>query len=168
MSRPAKRLGGGVQDLFGTGDVDSFGPAPGEVIDADFFDSEHHQMGRPVPESPGIPSEAFKVPQAPEPVWTTRPTPEKPARPGLVYLFIAVLVLAGGAVAAWQFGLLDELIDSLALGSSEPAEPSRAAVPLADPKATRAQRGRRGRDGCRRRVRKPSSRRAGGRPRRTP
>ncbi len=128
-------LGGGVQDLFGTGDVDSFGPAPGEVIDADFFDSEHHQMGRPVPDSPGIPSEAFKVPQAPEPVWTTRPTPEKPARPGLVYLFIAVLILAGGAVAAWQFGLLDELIDSLALGSSESAEPSRAAVPLADPKA---------------------------------
>ena len=128
-------LTGGVPDLFGTGDVDSFGPAPGEVIDADFFDSEHRQMGRPVPETPGIPSEAYKVSQAAEPVWTTRPTPEQPARPGLIYLLIAVLVLAGAVVAAWQFGLLEGFIDSLALSSSEDTEPSSAAVPLAAPKA---------------------------------
>ena len=126
-----KSFEGGVQDLFGSGDVDSFGPAPGEVIDAHFFDSGDRQMGRPVPDAPGIPSEAFKVPQAPEPIWTTRPTPEKQARPGLVYLLIAVLVVAGAAVAAWQFGLLDDLIDSLAVRLAEPAEPNRAAVPVA-------------------------------------
>ncbi|MBT8451702.1 MAG: TIGR02266 family protein [Deltaproteobacteria bacterium] len=129
-------LKGGVPDLFGTGDVDSFGPAPGEVIDADFFDSEHRQMGRPVPDTPGIPSEAYKLSRAAEPVWTTRPTPEQAARPVLIYLLIAVLVLAGGGVAAWQFGLLDDLVDSLALGSSEITEPSSAAVPLAAVKAT--------------------------------
>ena len=124
---------GGVQDLFGSGDVDSFGPAPGEFIDADFFDSDDGPMGRPVPEAPGIPSEAFKVPQSPEPVWTTRPTPEKQARPGLVILLIGVLVVAGAAVAAWQFGLLDDLMDSLAVGSAGPAEPNRAAAPVAAP-----------------------------------
>jgi len=130
---------GSVQDLFGSGDVDSFGPAPGEVIDAHFFDSGDRQMGRPVPEAPGIPSEAFKVPQSPEPVWTTRPTPEKQARPGLVYLLIAVLVVAGAAVAAWQFGLLDDLddlIDSLTVRLAEPAEPNRATVPVAAPAVT--------------------------------
>ncbi len=124
---------GGVQDLFGSADVDSFGPAPGEVIDADFFDSDDGPMGRPVPEAPGIPSEAFKVPQSSEPVWTTRPTPQKQARPGLVILLIGVLVVAGAAVAAWQFGLFDDLMDSLALGSAEPAEPNRAAAPVAAP-----------------------------------
>jgi uncharacterized protein (TIGR02266 family) len=128
--------GGGVQDLFGTGDVDSFGPAPGEVIDADFFDSENRQMGRPVPDTPRIPSEAYKVSQAAEPVWTTRPTPEQPARPVLIYLLIAVLVLAGGGVAAWQRGLLDDFIESLALGGSETAEPRSVATPPAAPKAT--------------------------------
>jgi len=127
---------GGVQDLFGSGDVDSFGPAPGEVIDAQFFDSGDRQMGRPVPDAPGIPSEAFKVPQSPEPVWTTRPIPEKEARPVLVYLLIAVLVVAGSAVAAWQLGLLDDLIDSLAVRLAEPAEPNRAALPVAAPSAT--------------------------------
>jgi uncharacterized protein (TIGR02266 family) len=137
MVRPDKTAGqsfeGRVQDLFGSGDVDSFGPAPGEVIDADFFDSDDGPMGRPVPEPPGIPSEAFKVPQSPEPVWTTRPTPEKPARPGLVILLIAVLVLAGAVVAAWQLGLFDDWIEALALGSAEPAEPNRAAAPVAAP-----------------------------------
>jgi len=127
---------GGVQDLFGSADVDSFGPAPGEVIDAHFFDSGDRQMGRPVPEAPGIPSEAFKVPQSSEPVWTTRPTPPKQARPGLVYLLITVLVVAGAAVAAWQFGLLDDLMDSLAVRLAEPAEPNRATVPVAAPAVT--------------------------------
>ncbi len=127
---------GGVQDLFGSGDVDSFGPAPGEVIDAHFFDSGDQQMGRPVPEAPGIPSEAFKVPQSSEPVWTTRPTPPKQARPGFVYLLITVLVVAGAAVAAWQLGLLDDIIDSLTVRLAEPAEPNRAAVPVAAPAVT--------------------------------
>ena len=123
----------GVQDLFGSGEVGSFGPAPGEVIDADFFDSDNQQKGRPVPDAPGIPSEAFKVPQAPEPVWTTRPTPEKQARPSFVILLVAILVVAGASVAAWQFGLVDDLVDSLAQFSSPSAELDRAAAPVAAP-----------------------------------
>ena len=126
-------LDGGVPDLFGAGEVDSFGPAPGEVIDADFFDSDDRQLGRPVPDAPGIPSEAFKVSQAPEPVWTMSPTPEKQARPGLVILLIGMLVVAGASVAAWQFGLVDGLVDSLALFSRPSAEPDRAAAPVAAP-----------------------------------
>ncbi|MGB3053118.1 MAG: TIGR02266 family protein [Polyangiales bacterium] len=125
-----------VPDLFGSGDVDSFGPAPGEVIDADFFDSGNPPVGRAVPEAPGIPSEAFKVPQAPEPVWTTRPTPEKKARSGLVVLLVAVLALASAGVAAWQFGLLDDVIDSLALGSSKFADLNRTAEPVAAPQVS--------------------------------
>ncbi|MBT8467303.1 MAG: TIGR02266 family protein [Deltaproteobacteria bacterium] len=124
---------GGVQDLFGTGGVDSFGPAPGEVIDADFFDSDDRQLGQPVPDAPGIPSEAFKVPQSPEPVWTMSPRPEKPARPWLVISLIAMLVVAGASVAAWQFGLVDGLVDSLALLVSRATEPDRAAAPVAAP-----------------------------------
>jgi len=123
---------GGVQDLFGSGEVGSFGPAPGEVIDANFFDSNDRQLVRPVPDAPGIPSEAFKVPQAPEPVWTTRPTPPKQARPGFVYLLIAMLVVAGASVAAWQLGLVDS-IDSLALFSSLSTEPDRASAPVVAP-----------------------------------
>ncbi len=115
-----------VPDLFGPAVTDSFGPGPGEVIDASMFESERSRGRAPVPVAPGIPSEAFKVPQAPEPVWTTRPTPEKQARPGLVILLVVVLVLAGAAVAAWQLGFLDGLIEALSPDAGPTAEPVRA------------------------------------------
>ena len=104
-----------VPDLFGPGMNDSFGPAPGEFIDASLLEPGVVTVPPPankVPEAPGIPAEAFKVSQATEPVWTTRPTPPKKevsrGWPGLVVL--AVLI-AGGAVAVWQLGFADDLID---------------------------------------------------------
>ncbi len=122
-----------VPDLFGPESVDSIGPAPGEVIDVKMFESDRVKGRAPVPEAPGIPSEAFKVPQAPEPVWTTRPTPEKKARPGLVIVLIAVAALAGLGVLAWQLGVVDGLIAAIAPTESPSAEPARVAEPVAAP-----------------------------------
>ena len=131
-----------VPDLFAPGAADSFGP--GEVIDTKMFESNGAGGRAPVPEAPGIPSEAFKVPQAPEPVWTTRPTPEKKARPSLLVLLVAVLALAGGAVAAWQLGFVDGLIESLSPDASPTAEQVRVpkapvAAPVIAPESVAAQ-----------------------------
>ena len=122
-----------VPDLFGPESADSFGPAPGEVIDVKMFESDKPEGRAPVPEAPGIPSEAFKVPQAPEPVWTTRPTPEKKARPGLVILLIAVTAFAGLGVLGWQLGFLDGVIAAIAPTESPSAKPARVAEPVAAP-----------------------------------
>ncbi|MDH4282305.1 MAG: TIGR02266 family protein, partial [Myxococcales bacterium] len=70
-----------VPDLFGPADG-GFGPAPGEFIDPRLLDPNFVTVPpgrRPVPEAPGIPSEAFRVPQAPSPV-RTAPPPDKAGR----------------------------------------------------------------------------------------
>ncbi|MFW2389048.1 MAG: TIGR02266 family protein [Polyangiales bacterium] len=102
-----------VPDLFGSDLADSLGPNPGEMIDARLLDADDSRPAAAVPEAPGIPREAFKVPQSAEPVWTTRPTPPKKARPVILFVLFAALVVAGVAVAAWQFGLVDQVIASL-------------------------------------------------------
>ncbi|MGB9340242.1 MAG: TIGR02266 family protein, partial [Polyangiales bacterium] len=122
-----------VPDLFGPESPDSVGPAPGEIIDVKMFESDKPKGRAPVPEAPGIPSEAFKVPQAPEPVWTTRPTPEKKARPGLVIVLIAVTAFAGLGVLGWQLGFLDGVIAAIAPTESPSAKPARVAEPVAAP-----------------------------------
>jgi len=122
----------GLPDLFGPAAAQSFGPAPGEFIDASLLDPAVPTV--PPLEAPGIPAEAFKLPRAAEPVWTTRPTPEKKKSRGWMLLLLFGLLLCAGGVAAWQFGFADGLIDLAApyLGQSEapveePAQP--VAVP---------------------------------------
>ena len=129
-----------VPDLFGP---DSFGPAPGEVIDASLLDPgvatvppKASAMPKgALPDNPGIPFEAFKVPQAPAPVADAAPpAEEKGSRVG-VLLLLFVLVLATAGVAAWQFGLADQLIElagpylGLDDSTTQPAA-ERAAPPL--------------------------------------
>jgi uncharacterized protein (TIGR02266 family) len=109
----ASSLQHAVPDLFGPAAADSFGPAPGEFIDASLLDPSVVTVPPPraaVPYAPGIPAEAFRVPQATEPVWTTRPTVKKKRSRGWM-LLLFVLFLAAVAVAAWQLGLAHELID---------------------------------------------------------
>ena len=128
-----KPLQGDVPDLFGPAGVDSFGPGAEEMIDARLFDSDSEPGRAPVPEAPGIPSEAFKVPQAPEPVWTMRPAEPKKARPWLLILLVAVVALAGAVVVAWQLGFIDGLIESIAPKQSEAAERAPVREPVAAP-----------------------------------
>jgi len=129
-----------VPDLFSSGAVDSFGPAPGEFLDPRLLDPAVETVPPPpgsVPEAPGIPAEAFTVSQASEPVWTTRPTPPKQARPGLVILLVSALLLGAGAVAIWQLGLTDDLMELAApyLGQGEAVESSaRVVTPAVTPK----------------------------------
>jgi uncharacterized protein (TIGR02266 family) len=128
-----------VPDLFGPALGESFGPAPGEFIDARLLDPEVLTVPPPaarVPEVPGIPAEAFQVPKAATPAWTTRPAEPKRSRAWMV-LLLCVLALAGGAGAAWQLGFADDLIALAApyLGqSTELVEaPSRVVQPVAAP-----------------------------------
>jgi uncharacterized protein (TIGR02266 family) len=123
-SRP---LEAAVPDLFGSDIADSLGPNPGEMIDARLLDADDSRPAAAVPEAPGIPREAFKVPQSAEPVWTTRPTPPKKARPVLLFVLFAALVVAGVAVAAWQFGLVDQVIASLVPDKAPSAQSPRKA-----------------------------------------
>jgi uncharacterized protein (TIGR02266 family) len=133
---------GAVPDLFGP---DSFGPAPGEFIDASLLDPAVPTVpppGAPVPEAPGIPAEAFNVPQRAEPVWTTHPTPERKASRVWIVLLVFVLLLAAGAVAAWQLGFADDLMDLAAPYLGQPLdqedaveEPSTVAQPASAPAA---------------------------------
>jgi uncharacterized protein (TIGR02266 family) len=128
-----------VPDLFGPAMADSFGPAPGEFIDARLLDPGVATVPPPasnVPEAPGIPAEAFKVSQATEPVWTTRPTPpKKEVSRGWTGLVVLAVLIAGGAVAVWQLGFGDDLADLAEsyLGRFEELKkaPQRAATPVA-------------------------------------
>ncbi len=125
-----------VSDLFGP---DSFGPAV-ESIDPEVLDSEPGPVPGSVPEAPGIPAEAFKLPKSSEPVWTMRPAdPEPETRGWMASLLLSLLVCAAG-IATWQLGLADGLIAKATgmLGESgapvsAPAEPARvgAAAPEA-------------------------------------
>jgi len=136
---PRSPLESEVPDLFGPGIADSFGPAPGEFIDASLLDPGVVTVPPPankVPEAPGIPAEAFKVSQATEPVWTTRPTPpKKEVSRGWTGLVVLAVLVAGGAVAVWQLGFADDLVDLAEgyLGRSEELAraPQRAAAPVA-------------------------------------
>jgi uncharacterized protein (TIGR02266 family) len=139
----------GLPDLFGPAAAQSFGPAPGEFIDASLLDPAVPTVpppGASVPEAPGIPAEAFKLPRAAEPVWTTRPTPEKKKSRGWMLLLLFGLLLCAGAVAAWQLGLADDLIDLAApyLGQSEepveaPAQPEAVPTVQAEEASTEAE-----------------------------
>jgi len=133
-----------VPDLFGPGVGESFGPAPGEFIDASLLDPAVPTVppsavaaGAAVPETPGIPAEAFRLPQSATPAWTTRPTPPKPRPKPWMFVAGFAVLLAAGAGAAWQLGYADgvmkqatQYLDTFA----EPvAEPSREVPPAAVP-----------------------------------
>ena len=129
-----------VPDLFGPAVGESFGPAPGEFIDASLLDPEVLTVPPPaatVPEAPGIPAEAFQVPKAATPAWTTRPKEPKRSR-AWMFVVLFVLALAAGAGAAWQLGFADDLIAFAApyLGqSTEPVEaPSQLVQPVPAPR----------------------------------
>jgi uncharacterized protein (TIGR02266 family) len=139
-STPSPELRSAVPDLFGPAVAESFGPAPGEFIDASLLDPAVATVpppAEPMPEAPGIPAEAFQVPKASTPAWTTRPTPQKKGPRVWMFLLVFMLVLAGGAGAAWQLGYADDLMALAApyLGQSEEvvAAPSRGAQPVAVP-----------------------------------
>jgi len=132
-------LQAGVPDLFDPAIDESFGPAPGEFIDASLLDPGVQTVpppAAPVPDAPGIPAEAFQVPKASTPVWTTRPAEPERSR-GWMFAILFVLVLAAGAGAAWQLGYADDLIALGApyLGQSEELgeEPSQVAEQVAVP-----------------------------------
>ena len=136
-------LRGAVPDLFGPGVGDSFGPAPGEFIDASLLDPAVQTVPPPaggapsVPEAPGIPAEAFKLPQGSTPAWTTRPTPQKRRPSAWMFVVGFVLLLGAAGGAAWQLGYADDVMKLAApyLGqSADPiAQPSPDAVPLVVP-----------------------------------
>jgi uncharacterized protein (TIGR02266 family) len=145
----ASELQTAVPDLFGPGVGESFGPAPGEFIDASLLDPAVLTVPPPgaavpgvavVPEAPGIPAEAFQLPRSATPAWTTRPTPQK-SRPS-PWLFVAAFValLGAGAAAAWQLGYTDDLaklaapyLDELFDPAAEPArDVPPAPVPVAE------------------------------------
>ena len=135
----ASPLENAVPDLFGPAVGESFGPGPGEFIDASLLDPGVPTVpppANPVPQAPGIPAEAFKVPAAATPAWTTRPAEPERSRTWM-FVLLFVLVLAGGAGAAWQLGFADDLIAFAApyLGeSTEPVEaPSQVVQPIAVP-----------------------------------
>jgi hypothetical protein len=129
-----------VPDLFGP---DSFGPAPGELIDVSLLDPavatvppKASALPRgAVPEVAGLPSEAFKVPQAPPAVRTMPTEVEKKSRVGML-LVLFVLFLATAGVAVWQLGLAEQLIGLAApyLGVSEEPVGTPARVLQAAPK----------------------------------
>lgn len=121
-----------VPDLFGP---DSFGPAPGELIDASLLDPAVATVppkASALPRSaiPGLApasGEAFRVPQAPAAVAMEPPKVAKKSRPGMLLLLFVLLLVAAG-VAVWQLGLSDDLMDLAApyLGTLE--EPATTAI----------------------------------------
>ncbi len=132
----ASALHDAVPDLFGPAEADSFGPAAGEFIDARLLDPSVATVpprGAPVPDVPGIPAEAFRVPQAPEPVWTTRPTVKKKRSRGWMLVLLFVLFLAAAAVAAWKLGLANDLIDLAAPYLARSAEVQEKPAQVAKP-----------------------------------
>jgi uncharacterized protein (TIGR02266 family) len=136
----ASPLENAVPDLFGPAVGESFGPAPGEFIDASLLDPAVPTVpppANPVPQAPGIPEEAFKVPAATTPAWTTRPAEPERSRTW-VFVLLFVLVLAGGAGAAWQLGFADDLIALAAPYLGESTEPVEATSQVARPIAVPA------------------------------
>jgi uncharacterized protein (TIGR02266 family) len=134
-------LAAAVPDLFGPSPGESFGPAPGEFIDPRLLDPAVPTVPPPaasVPDAPGIPAEALKVPKAGTPAWTTRPTKPKRSR-GWMLVLLFVLVVTAGAGGAWQLGFADGLIALAApyLGQSEELVevPSQVVQPVAVPTA---------------------------------
>jgi hypothetical protein len=143
QSERASPLENAVPDLFGP---DSFGPAPGEVIDASLLDPgvatvppKASALPRSaMPDPAGITPKAFTVPQAPKPAGA-QPSfaqQERKSRVGLIVALLVVL-LAGGGVAAWQLGLLDGSLDK-ALGTltSTFGAPKKTPVVKAPPPVT--------------------------------
>ncbi|TFH27342.1 MAG: PEGA domain-containing protein [Myxococcales bacterium] len=129
-----------VPDLFDPGLADSFGPAPGEFIDASLLDPGVQTVPPPaafVPNAPGIPHEAFQVPQAPTPVWTMRPTPEKTGPSPWVFVGGFVLLLVVGAGAAWQLGYTDGLMKLAAPYLWQKTEVAEAPSPAVQPAVAR-------------------------------
>ena len=125
-----------LPDLFGPGAADSFGPAPGEFIDASLLDPAVPTVPPPaasVPEAPGIPAEALQVPKATTPVWTMRPTPEKKDVSGWLFLIVFLVVVVAGAGAAWQLGYTDDLMKLAAPYLGQSAERAEAPAPAAQP-----------------------------------
>ncbi|MBW2158442.1 MAG: PEGA domain-containing protein [Deltaproteobacteria bacterium] len=124
-----------VPDLFGPAVGESFGPAPGEFIDASLLDPEVLTVPPPaatVPVAPGIPAEAFQVPKAATPAWTTRPAEPKRSR-AWMFVVLFVLALAAGAGAAWQLGFADDLITLAAPYFGQSTEPVEAPSQLVQP-----------------------------------
>jgi len=155
-SEPVSPLEAEVPDLFGP---DSFGPAPGEVIDASLLDPavatvppKASALPRgAMPDSTGVPHEAFRVPQAPTPVHdepAAGELDEPKSHTGLLVALVVLLLVAGGGVAAWQLGYLDGVLPkltSLAPVTKAPPviEATRErpveAAPVAGPSETEAQ-----------------------------
>jgi uncharacterized protein (TIGR02266 family) len=129
-----------VPDLFGP---DSFGPSPGELIDASLLDPAVATVppkASALPRSaiPGLApasAETFKVPQAPAAVAMEAPKVAKKSRPGMLLLLFVLFLVAAG-VAVWQLGLTDDLMDLAApyLGASEQPVPAPIQAERATPK----------------------------------
>jgi hypothetical protein len=116
-----------VPDLFGSSISDSFGPAPGEFIDASLLDPAVPTVpppGRALPVAPGVPAEALKV--APPSARSVKSKPAKAKRGGSrLWLAVPLLVLLLGAAgfAAWQAGLAGDEFDRLAASLGLGREP---------------------------------------------
>ena len=161
---PARsRLETEVPDLFGPDIANSFGPpgglepAPGEFLDSSLLDPAVPTVPPPagVPSGPGIPVEAFKAPTERAPanpfVAEDAPAASKPSggsRFGsrAVFGVLAVLVLVGGAIAAWQLGVGEQLSELAApyIGDEievveETPTPSLAPTPVPEPEPTDAE-----------------------------
>jgi uncharacterized protein (TIGR02266 family) len=130
-----------VPDLFGPSLSDSFGPAPGEFIDASLLDPAVPTVpppGRAVPAAPGVPAEALRVaPRSARPV-ESKPSKTRGTQPWLVVPLVALLIGAAG-FAAWQLGLARDWIDRaapyLGLGEEPAREPSERPMRLPTPPA---------------------------------
>ncbi len=134
----ASSLQNALPDLFGPDVAESFGPAPGEFIDASLLDPAVPTVpppAAPVPEAPGIPAEAYNVPQAATPVWTTRPTPQKKKPSAWMFVAGFVVLLGGAAAAAWQLGYTDDLTKFAQSYLGESATTKEASVPPTQPVA---------------------------------
>ena len=142
-----------VPDLFGPGVGESFGPAPGEFIDASLLDPAVPTVppsamtaGADVPEAPGIPAEAFRLPQSATPAWTTRPTPPKPRPKPWMFVVACLVLLVAGAGAAWQLGYTDgvmkqarQYLDTFSVPVAEPSRGVQPAPAPAEPQEATAQ-----------------------------